>query len=148
MGGSDISENVKLGLILVVMVFTLSSGMLAYKIASTPINNYINDGQSKIAAADMETFLELCIANEVNGATVYTAMSQYGGELAGIVYESPSGNTIVYGGNVGSQGTLKDFLKVIESNGFDIMYNVFRSEPVEGIDYQPQTMFIGIKEAS
>lgn len=147
MGGAEISDNIKLGLVLVIMVFTLSAGMLVYNIASAPINNNIDYGQSKIAAADMETFLELCIANEVNGATVYTAMSQYGGELAGIVYENTNGNVTVYGGNVGSQGTLKDFLKVIETNGFDTMYHVFRSEPVDGIDYQPQTMFIGIREA-
>lgn len=148
MNGQDFSDAVKLGLVLLIMVFTFGTGMLVYTQLQRSANDYITSKQNQINGADMETLVDLCTVGKVNGATMYTAVTQYGTELAGIVWQDASGNTTVYGSNIGCSGTVSDFLKLLNDNGYDTMYNVFRSEPVDGVDYQPQTMFLGVKEAT
>lgn len=148
MNGQDFSDTVKLGLVLLIMVFTFGTGMLVYTQLQRSANDYIMSKQNQINGADMETLVDLCTVGKVNGATMYTAITQYGTELAGIVWQDTSGNTEVYGSNIGCTGTVSDFLKLLNDNGYDTMYNVFRSEPVSGVDYQPQTMFLGVKEAT
>lgn len=147
MGSSDISDSVKLGLIMLLMIFVFGTGVLVYNVMRHPFESYITNTENRVYSADMETMIDLCTVNEVNGATLYTAMTQYGAELAGIVWQN-SDSQDLYGSLEGATGSLDDLLKRIEDNGFNTRYNVFRSEPISGIDYQPQSLFIGIKEVS
>lgn len=158
MNGSDLSDYVKLGLCMLLMVFTFGTGYNLFYIAYTPINKYVTDTQSHMNGADMITITDLCTVGEVNGATLYTAMAQYGSELAGIVWEVddskpyaskiPSSRTRIDGKCVyatGYNNSVEDLLADIGAVGYDTQFSIVRSEPIDGIDYQPQTMFIGIK---
>ena len=146
MGSTDLSDTVKLGLVLLIMVFTFGSGYQVFSAVQRPVMEIVNDQQETISSAATQTMIELCDVCEINGATLYTAMSQYGNELAGVRYYVGDDSSNYTDYMPGRENSIDDLLERIKSNGFQTEYHVFRN--VEGVDeiYTVQTMFIAVKE--
>lgn len=154
MGGSDISEGAKIGISVLLACIVLGIGINIYIAARRTYVKQQDRQTAVITSSDYQTWLELTDNRDINGATLYTALSQYGEGVAGFVYEEA---TIAKDGTVttttsqvifGELGnSVDELMGKIASNGFKTNYRLYRSDSVGSVT-ATQSIFVLIQKVT
>ena len=138
--GNDISDAAKIGLLAFSMVLVCANCLLVFNTAKRPVDQVLTQHEHSVDMADLQTINDVTSEGTITGANFFTFLSQYGNEIAGVVY-----NGTYYGPhkNVAQQTkSIEDLKTTISQNGYEKTYTITKSK-AQG-NYTAEDIFIAL----
>lgn len=138
---NDISDGVKIGLLAFSMVLVCANCLLIFNTAKRPVDQVLTQHEHSVDMADLQTINDVTSEGTITGANFFTFLSQYGNEIAGVMY-----NGTYYGPHKNIAGydlkTIDDLKTCISKNGYDKTYTITKNKVVG--NYTAEDIFIAL----